>query len=250
MRSRKETETALQAMGYQGPALDLLLQAGAPARQEARMEDAARVAWEAAALPGKAPPPYPVRGEPPLSAPERKIRAEHATRAGLLVLAELAGTGGGLDAGLEWPAPERLPAFRGLGSGNRHAADGPAWEEALVAAARVLRRAAFDTPEREYQMVGAENVVRMHLGDDGAVVAMLGDCDARLVDPPGEIPAYWTIHLVAFARRGVLATAPPEAGIPPEVVDDARWVGQGWRLEGEAQAWCALLQACLAQVED
>jgi hypothetical protein len=99
---------AAATAGFTGPAVDLVISAGAQARHNSRVEDTAQAALAAA------------DGCP-------------LTAAFLLAL-DLGGIGGPL--GIAGTATDRMPAFSALGKGRWNATDGPAYRAAAEAALR------------------------------------------------------------------------------------------------------------------
>jgi hypothetical protein len=122
----------LETLGVEGPAADLIIKAGAPARHEARVKATIAAAYAATTTQvGK-------DGE--------FGRACHAASAAATILADMIGIGGEL--GLTGAATSRLPAFSGLGTGRKQAGDGAAY---MAAASAALDRVLFE--------VGANDVI-------------------------------------------------------------------------------------------
>lgn len=230
-----ETATAtaarqtLQEQGFTGRALDLLVHAGGPARHAARVETAKIVAYKATNEAGeKSPLPL---------------------EAAAVLLAELAGTGGRWGAGLGTPSTDRLRPFRGLGAGRRHAADGPAWDAALLDAARELYRDATGSSPMGQMLIGAFTDSD---GDSGIAVYDMGrpaptfpSLYLVVQDDPDNPGRPWhspALPLFAsLARRGLLATA---SGVPQNVASSATFFSdRAAMVSGEAHAWAAILNA-------
>jgi hypothetical protein len=225
LMTASETRDNLESLGFSGPAMDLIVRAGGPARHEARVEAAISAAY---------------------SAFEAYATHEDAI---IILLAELAGSGGRFGAGLGTPLTHRLPPFRDLGTGRRHAADGPAWDAAIrEAVSRLYKDMAGFLPVDPLRIgarVDKDGDVLISVYDHRAPAPTEGGLCLIMADDPDNPGHPWQSEmlpwLASLARRGLLATAP---GVPADVAEEAATIGERMaELEGDPQAWAALVNA-------
>jgi len=113
-----ELETTLpESAGHESR--ELVRKATSASRHEYRVQQVLEAAGQA------------IRAEWPAISPiELKLEAW------MLCAADGCGTGGMLGVGLSTPSTDRNPVFAELGTGRRHASDGPVWSAAIREAAR------------------------------------------------------------------------------------------------------------------
>ena len=237
-------------------AAELLVAAGGHARHTTRVSEAMETAW-LLATPVESEngvPAMPTGGD--MAPAEIEAAEEQAARAAMLCFAELAGTGGQLDAGLGSPSTERLPGFNDLGSGRRHASDGAAWTAAIREAGVKLANWATHPEGTVEDRPGADLTVgiwlRARQTPEGGVTVSIetssGEYDLPLLaDDADTLTASEAEWLHALSRRGVIANAPAVAGLPRELTEEAAFAdprdGELIMIEGSAQAWGAVQEA-------
>lgn len=127
VRTREDDERRFEDAGLRGAALDLALDATAPARHASRVQAAMEAALARA-------------DEIPHGDFEERVWATaRLLYAAIFCFLDWAGWGG--PKGIGGHATGRVPCFRRLGKGRKQARDGSAWSAAIAEAARELIRA-------------------------------------------------------------------------------------------------------------